>query len=327
MSIQDKYSIAFWGPPSSGKTWLIRALAKKFLDYADNEDFFFEIRDKETNTPVESSPPLDIRGTEGMSDKEWVFRRIAKQKTKNHLISEYEHHINVRDDKGAATFDLYDDEHESTRLNLANSDYILVMLDPTLLDKNKPPSPEEPNLTTSADILDNGNYPNKTLASATRISKSQYADRVRLLFDTLISADSGRQYHIAICVTKVDTLGVRGRDPWELISMFFGKEMATLVKQYAQNPCFVIETFSISAFGFIRSQNLIPNSARKTEDGSDTLLKPDQWRPYNVDAPFFWLFEHIERERLKNKASGVFGSLFFNNERLEQYIPYPIRRQ
>jgi len=124
---------------------------------------------------------------------------------------------------------------------------------------------------------------------------------------------------VAICVTKVDLLGVQGRDPWQLIEAYFGQDMLMQLRNFQAH--LLMETFAVSAAGFLESSGRQPNYDLVNK----SLLASDQWNPHNVEAPFFWMFENIERQRLAKNSNRIVRSLF-GKSRQKEYIPYVIRR-
>ena len=146
---------------------------------------------------------------------------------------------------------------------------------------------------------------------------------VENFFQTLNSAPLP-QRHIAICINKIDQLHVKQREPQELVQMFFGKEMYHVLQDQINNR-FILKLFAVSSMGFIKEgTNVTPNYDATT----GKLMDPDNWKPYNVESPLFWLFESIERKKFKQDDNkGVFGKLLFQPERNKSYIPYPIKNK
>lgn len=318
---KNEYTIALWGPRSSGKTWFIHAFARKLLkDYVNDTDFTFDIRDAVSNVPIPAIPPSDIQGTMAIGDTTWLFSRNPKKTTESHKISAYEHLITVTDDSGDATFYIQNTNNDMTKQNIVNSDYLLIMLDPTRdpTHASKPISSSEGNSHRKIP----GELDGQPEEPSSEISAEQYAEQLTLLFETLLIEGKDKHYCIAVCITKVDQLGVRRRDPWEIIQLYFGRNMYDFLQRYSQmKDRFTIETFSISSFGFVGSVRPEANNA------GGKLKSSDHWDPYNVEAPLFWLFEMIERKKLHHPQSGVLGLSLFSKSRSDTYIPYKIKRR
>ena len=124
---------------------------------------------------------------------------------------------------------------------------------------------------------------------------------------------------MAVCVTKVDQLGVQGRNPWQVVEVFFGAEMADLLKSYADKMH--IEVFCVSAAGYLDPYREQPNY----DPGTRSLLSAERWQPFAVETPFFWLFSHLERQRL-SQGGGRLPRWYFEQDRLQRYIDYPTRK-
>jgi len=286
--------IVFWGPPASGKSWLINAFAKELQNYEGDPNFYYELKDSVTDVPIFPSPE-PIAGTSKISDSVWEFSRKAKKHSFSHEVSSHIHRIRIRDDRGYSTFTL---DNMLTKATFREFDSVFLLLDPTSVG----------NTNEESDI---------------KISPSLYAEKIRNLFETM-NLSSGSQRFIAVCITKIDQLGARQRDPWEIINIYFGNDLYKILNQYRSFTNLSIQTFSTSAFGFLPTVKREPNY----DPSTGTLRSPDLWEPYNVASPFFWIFENIERRRIMKFAYDSFlQKLLFRNDRLKNYIPYPVKRK
>ena len=114
--------------------------------------------------------------------------------------------------------------------------------------------------------------------------------------------------NLAVCLTKSDQLNDRG-DPWPILQRRYGSLVRREFEVRSQRHN--IQIFVTSAAGFIKQDGrVMPNS----QNGA--LRDPARWNPVNTAAPFFWLFEQIERARLPKKS--MFGS-----DPQDIYMPYP----
>jgi hypothetical protein len=148
-------------------------------------------------------------------------------------------------------------------------------------------------------------------------SQEQYKNDIKALLDRLRK----RHTYIAVCVTKIDSLGVY-RDPESLIEAYFGAEMFRLLESYRNaRQHITMEYFSVSAMGYLDPNRQVPNF----DPMKGELQDANRWEPYRVESPFFWLFNEMEKERLRN-TSGFLG-LFFRGDRLAGHLPYPVRRK
>jgi GTPase SAR1 family protein len=304
--------IALWGPPNSGKTWYILAFKRKLKEYKNDPDFHYNlfngdqtlgetIQDEagsKIDVPITINPGeiQGVQGTAGLEDHIWTFKRQKKQDTPSHVFSEYSHTISIVDDRGQSTLDL---KSNATVYNLKSANSILMVLDPTTLT------------TVGGEI--SGKY-----------TPLDYASRVESFFQLLITAPQPER-HVAICINKIDQLHVKQREPEELIQMFFEKEMNSVIQDYKNK--FILKLFAVSAAGYIKEGF---TSKANFDVTNGQLIDPNNWKPYNVESPLFWLFENIERKKIgrsKEQISGGLGKLLFQSERKNLYIPYPIKNK
>jgi len=295
--------IALWGPTGSGKTWLIHALAKELVWYSRHDpEFDYQVMDQ-AGMPVDISPPsLSVIGpTHGHEDRSWQFQRTPRQESKSHQISAHTHNINVHDDKGASLVEALQipDQHPMTLITLRESTNVIALLDPTLLESSSVQSPI--NLISGS-------------ASSNLKSKAEYAQMIQYLCHLMVSqARNQDERYLAVCITKIDLLNIR-RDPNILVEPLFGTSMAHILDSYKNQ--IKIKIFATSAVGYYWD-----SSKRKSnyDPATREVRYPSSWEPFNVAAPFFWIFECNERLRLNRGWLGPF--------RQENYLGYPSPRR
>lgn len=304
--------ITVWGPTQSGKDWLLRGFAKELEEYTlRSSDFIFDLRESnriDSNyLPVLPFPPDDIYPTATGEDYIHTFtRRIKTGNNANNLkISSFTHHINFHNNGGAdLVASLLDPEKfEVTFLSIIRSQNLLIILDPNI-EKNENIADAE-----IFDINRNSNrYPEIALMPG--MSKDNYFKILTMLLEALANYNSPKK-NLAICITKTDTLKIRG-NAWNLIERTFGQKVYRLFDNYRR--VFNIEAFSTSAAGYIlRKGRSVPNYS------NGKLIEPDLWRPINCATPFFWLFQNIEIERIKATSN-----FLFREDNLRKYIRYPL---
>jgi GTPase SAR1 family protein len=290
------HELALWGPKASGKTWLIRSLARTFVHLSvKDQDFDYEINDF-AHQPVDPSPPALIEGTGDPKDHIWWVRRKPKSSKKNnpaHILSSQVHMVNVHDAKGQDTID---GSNRVVQSGFENSQFIIMLLDPTLT--------QHAPVTTDDNSL---------------IPDHEYTNYVRIFLQTLLNQPLKR--YIAICISKFDMLGIR-RPPKQLVKMYFGDEMMDLLQQHQATDRIELNYFAVSAMGFINKNK--SNFDISLHDGIGGLAQPGQWKPFQIEQPFFWLFEIIEKQRLQRTTSPLVN-IFYKEDRLKKYIPYPTR--
>lgn len=321
--------IAFWGPSSSGKTWLMQSLARS-LQRINQEDPEFEyVLAQPEAVAANARVGPQNQATAEAYDQVWLFQRQVRPKfdTPAHRVSAHCHTIVIRDAPGEL---LMQGTNNVVMVPLRDAECIIAVLDPSLVDPGEGAAPaaaaepERPAPGQGLAALFGASAPTATSAPAGaaggtyQYTQAQYRQMVSNLLQVL-TANPRPGRHLAVCITKVDQLGVQGRSPWQVIEVFFGTEMAQLLRSYGQR--LEIEAFSVSAAGYLDSHRQQPNY----DPGTRTLLSPDRWQPWAVETPFFWLFTYLERRRLA-AGGGRMPRWYFARDRLARYIGYPTRQ-
>ncbi len=149
----------------------------------------------------------------------------------------------------------------------------------------------------------------------TSVSSSTWRVRDYVQFMRLLLAAIGRnkRRNLAVCMTKSDqTMNLKG-NPWDILQHRYSLELRNHLEINRQ--WHNIEVFNTSAAGFIKR-----NGRPDANFINGKLLNPDRWRPVNTAAPFFWIFEQIERAGLPSKS-------MFGRDPQKDYIGYPNRRE
>ena len=290
--------IALWGVTGSGKTWLIHALARELAWYTDKDpDFSYSLKDSEDQYIRSLHAPTSetIAPSSEGEDHLWIFERKAKENknSRAHQISSHAHQILIHDNPGndlKKALDEYapdSDTMVSRILKLSRN--IIILLDPTSLKDKR-----ESSLSQSDTIF----------------TKTDYERLIATLVDVVTSNNTN--VRLAVCVSKADTLKIH-LPTEEYVRVVFGEGMmralssARVIKQF----------FRVSSVGILHSAD--GRKRPNIDDDSKGLKDENRWNPVNVVAPFFWLFESIEKERV------VVGD--FLGDRKKYYISYPPPRQ
>jgi hypothetical protein len=280
-------NIALWGPTGSGKTWLIHALAKELSWYSDKDlEFSYSLID-DSGIALWPTPPnsVDQGATQFPEDRLWTFERKGKKDTPTHKISSHSHSIIVHDDRGQNLVDAALGGVQSLAITtLQNSPNLILLLDPSTVKGIGVSSPTQ---------------------VSTEYERHEYTQIIYNLINLLLAQEGQRR--IAVCLSKADLLNLILPEQ-ELIKACFGPDLLRLFN----NQRLQVKFFRVSSVGFLKKSTgkKVPNITNEGNIGN-----PDQWEPFNVVSPFFWLFESIERQRLKQ--GDVFG------DREKKYIPYP----
>lgn len=283
----NQSSFAFWGPSGAGKTWLLKSFARALTQFnvgGSRQDKEFNYTLTMGGQPVSPTAPGQVDPTQvaTINDTRYEFKRANNDDSNAHVYSAQVHTIGLAD---AAGIDLQNLSDAKVNVSLRNADSVLVILDPILI-------------TSGA------------------ISIDEYNNMVSYMLNFL--AQNPKKRSIAVCISKVDQLGVAGRRPEEVVDMFFGEMMLNQFKGFASSTEADIAWFLVSAMGYLSGQTVQPNFDPNTQ----YMIDPNNWKPYNVEQPFFWLFEQVERRRLEDAGSGL-AKRFFGADRLDAYIQYP----
>jgi GTPase SAR1 family protein len=319
--------IAFWGPSSSGKTWLMQSLARSLHKInQDDSEFEYVLAQPEALAPTRASVSAQApqnQATSDAYDKVWLFQRKVRpgHDTPAHRVSAHCHSIVVRDAPGEL---LMQGVNNVVMVPLRDAQCILAVLDPSLIDSATPVAasaqPERSTNQGLAALFGSSSAtaaPSPGFGTSFQYTQAQYTTMVSNLLQLLSSAPRPDR-HVAVCITKVDQLGVQGRSPWQVIEVYFGAEMVKLLKSYTGKMA--IEAFGVSAAGYLDAYRQQPNF----DPGTRSLLSPDKWQPFAVETPFFWLFTYLERQRLA-QGGGRVPRWYFSRDRLARYIGYPTR--
>lgn len=295
----DANSIAFWGPPASGKTSLIAAFARELTWYSKADpDFSYKLSANqglrlEINSEI--SPEFPPPTLPYPVDHAFYFQRLGKKDSIAHRVSSFHHTIQIRDNSGENLFyrGPKNDDDSSFDDYLAIRNFI-VLIDPTTIIDN-------------ADISEN----------RFGVMPEQYLEALQGLIR--INRSHSKILRLAICISKSDAL--HPRLPANLIiEKYFGKKLFQLLQA---NHQVVFSFFKVSAVGMITtiSGKSVSNIANLKENSYE-LRDPEKWHPINVVSPFFWIFENIERELISRYEKKNLFNLF-DTDRKKYYIPYP----
>ncbi len=318
--------IAFWGPSSSGKTWLMQSLAQSLHKInQDDPEFEYVLAQPETLAAANASRAPQNQATSDAYDRVWLFQRKVRPEhdTPAHRLSAHSHSIVVRDAPGEL---LMQGVNNVVMIPLRDAQCVVAVLDPSLIETAAAAPAAQPERAAAAQglaALFGGSAapagtPTPGFGIAFQYTQAQYTLMVANLLQLLTGA-ARPDRHVAICVTKVDQLGVQGRSPWQVIEVYFGEEMARLLKSYQGRM--QIEAFCVSAAGYLDAYRQQPNY----DPGTRSLLSPERWQPFAVETPFFWLFTHVEQQRLA-QGGGRLPLWYFRQDRLKRYIGYPTRQ-
>jgi hypothetical protein len=317
--------IAVWGPTQSGKDWLFKAFAKE-LEYHNDRysDFHLELREQrpgqdDTRLVVFSTP--NTPPTPFGESYSLHFHRIALQKDEAHQISTHAHRIIFHNNSGAELLSFVMDpgRFEQALVPIKRSKHLLIILDPDFsqisagreaFSRREESENQQSFINDTPDRL----HDYLEIAGKSGLSKDDYWQILTILLKILAESKISKR-HLAICITKTDILKRSGNNPWGLLEIVFGQKIYQLLNNY--RSIFNIEVFATSAAGYYLNNK---GESVQNEAGGE-LIVSEAWNPINCAAPFFWIFQNREIERIYHSSN------FLNRENnLRKYIRYPPRR-
>lgn len=329
-------NIALWGPTGSGKDWLIRAFAKEIEKCNQVQHPIFEYRlsevfsDNDTRL-VSANPPDNIGPTPSVND--FHYRFVRNPIRQEYCRFEYTHNIVLHNDSGSNLVSSVIDPIQfgiayQTVINARNL-IILVAPPADSLSKRVEKSDENrmfEQKTRSAldEVFQADQDLNPTYqeafpgAARKDWTASDYERYITLLLEELRKNPTTFRRNVAVCLTKSDQIGALKRKPEEIFFNYFGKLRNPFAAFSQMHNIKIFQTSSAGYFKRLNEYGLpieVPNI-----DNNGRLMNRDLWSPSGVAAPFFWIFQTIEREYFQeNRNRGLRG--LFNAG--PDYPPYP----
>lgn len=301
-SDSKKIEVMLWGATGSGKTTLWRAFWRQLsLIKADLQkkkfDISLDITDRKGKPLAQDNLKFDPTNT---LDYDLIIykRNSTSQNDFNKCVNTHAHWMGVLDHKGIYTL-------EAVGNHTLSNDAALIRKN--LLEKAK----------CILVILNKG--------SGT--SPDDFYKHLTNLKDLLLQREE--KCYIAACVTKLDALGEDGvgdLDPDDLLVMHFGdnvgeKILGVLKELRAKHELYLC---AVSATGTYMDKD--NKKKANIDEATKVIIDETNWRPENVEKPFFWLFAQVEKDRLAAPLqNGIFYKAFskdFSKARLEQYVEY-----
>lgn len=297
-------NIVLWGPPQSGKRWLLWSFARELSVYNQGkQDFLYELFAKYPGEadrlfPLRVEEP-DLHLSDLPIDYNWVFRRSPLLKDQAHQRSAFTHMMNISVIPGfnsvECLFNPWIDDTSAAMLRQAQ--HVIVTLSPDRL----------------ASTVDGTGFKMEKEGLSERAcwTQEEYLTVVHELLEQ-ITKKNPKTHSVVFCITKMDLVKERGT-AWEILSKLFGGQMVKLLRYFSTE--IALEVFATTAFGM---NLLAPEAALPLgTDGRGT------WFPINTIAPFFFIFQYTELVALRNRAGweSVFQS-FRDKGINKNYIPY-----
>jgi GTPase SAR1 family protein len=313
--MENTKKIVFWGPATSGKTWLFRAFLKKVQllnDILKSQGYSLDVKEINGNR-WESIPNIDGLLTEATSDSMQSYYQIIRKTEKTSVsgiktrVNTHSHEIWVFDNPGGWF-------QKQTQAEMKE-------------DQKK-------QVAGVAEAIRNAHYLVLALDSGkTTTGESNFAEDLKQL-TSLVANTEGKK--IAACITKTDALGQQlviplyNRDESQLkglLTRSFGQEYARQIDASLDilRRSHDVKLFATSAVGYHEKdgKKIVNLNETKTAIGNTAA-----WNPEEVEKPFFWLFDAIERQRIEylDPASRLFSFLMGKDNilktRREAYLSY-----
>src|SRR6185436_116212 len=198
--------IAFWGPSSSGKTWLMQSLARSLHKInQDDAEFEYVLAQPEAlGAPANAFQAPQNQATADAYDKVWLFQRKVRLEhdTPAHRMSAHSHSIVVRDAPGEL---LMQGVNNVVMVPLRDAQCVIAVLDPSLIDTTEtaPATQPERAATQGLASLFGGSSggpsaPTPNYGVAFQYTQAQYTQMMSNLLQLLSSAPQANR-HVAVC--------------------------------------------------------------------------------------------------------------------------------
>jgi GTPase SAR1 family protein len=309
--------IVFWGPQSSGKTWLLNAFLKK-IEILNRKikplghSLVMQRQVEGKWVDIGHIESVNEGPTPGMKE---IYYRLLRGRTENGVLPQVNnqcHEILVVDNAGGLFEKGNRGKVDQNTVAMAmekvkNARYLILALNSGMKEN-----------TVDGAIVENLN------------ELSEYIN------------DSSKGKFIAACLTKVDTLAeelvveLYNRDKSELRSLLirsFGEKYVDRIYDALQalrcDEKNQVELFATSAIGYYYLNGRKTPNITQNANGAE-VADPAHWYPEEVEHPFFWLIDIIERKRLSflPKEKSIFqimmGSKTITETRTAEnvYMPY-----
>lgn len=294
-------NILIWGPPRSGKRWILWSFAREMEIYNQkHSDFHHEIFMQYPGDislhPLQVRPPIEPR-LDKWQDHNWSFRRSPLVADAAHRLSAHMHDMHISILPGQASVDclFIPEANEAAKASIARSRFLIAVLDPCRL----------------APQFGIGERSPGNLSQEAHWTQEEYLAVIQSLLNTFADNNTSMKRSIVFCISKIDQVGERG-SPWEVLERIFGNRMLKLLQNYRTQ--FHLEVITTTAFGEL-----------KMHQDSGVLLNDKDWRdwvPVNTAAPFFIFFQEIELELIRRQSTGL--GFVLKGMQEKKYIPYRV---
>ena len=263
-SYRRDQEIFLWGPSGSGKTYLINALKRELqLMGNDLHEEMFVLKDMDGNR-ISGILAQPIEATSSPTTYELMLERIDNRLWETIV----RHRIIIQDDSGDALLKMTETG------NLGDERFGIILIDASLISNI--------GATKNSDTL---------VLNHDEIRSN--IDKIIRLIDVL--SKKPHKSYLAICLSKMDQIHLRWKDPKVLAEICLGSKSVSQLCNYASLRSKIeLSYFITSSVGYCWDAN--NQEWPNYNPSSGSIHNIEAWRPWNVTAPFFWLFQKLETE-------------------------------
>lgn len=261
--------VMLWGPTGAGKSWLAYGLARELEYISTIDEKFTYALNGSNNLPVYVNVDQAPNPTQEMEDIVFTFHRFEKKEPQDLIVA---HEVEIHDNMGlnlVQALGLSGSSNFQAELTLSKSIAVMALFD-----------------CRSEEF--GGSIPMAGIISG----RSDYANYANELCQLIVQQPGDKKY-LAACISKIDFYPGFRQPARDIFGMLFPEVLAVMEKY---ERLIDINYFAISSMGFLRSGN---NYTANFNSDTGSLENSGQWLPYNVAAPFFWIFEEVEKDLKK----------------------------
>ena len=317
--------IAFWGPSSSGKTWLMQSLARALHKInQDDHEFEYVLAQPEALAPISAQAPQN-QATSDAYDKVWLFQRKVRPEFDNaaHRLSAHCHSIVVRDAPGEL---LMQGVNNVVMVPLRDAQCIIAVLDPSLMDTAAPVAAAQAERSTNQGLaaLFGSSSASSSAAPAPgfgvsfQYTQAQYTQMVSNLLQLLSSAPQagparGGVHHQGGPAGRAGPQPVAGDG-----SLLWGRHGEGAARAMPAR-------WRLRHLACRRPATWMPIASSPTIDpGTRSLLSPDKLAAIRGGNALL-LAVYPPGARAAGGGGGRVPRWYFSRDRLARYIGYPTR--
>jgi hypothetical protein len=299
----SEMTIGFWGPPNSGKTWLLKAFLRQCELSLHSPHLEIKLLHRQEFSAEKISNPGSSSGTAlvkeptqpsngVMEDYYYIMKRKFNGNSSTKGVNSHIHRIFTRDDMGKIfQGEPNDDDADVRRDNIAARDFIVIALDVNRTTRGKINSLDVENMIVGLKDLS--------------FYLSTHKEKIKKISFCLTKAD---EFPIFASYYESKNFDVLSNKSFVigLITDRFGDTTQKLKKVLEEIEGYKhvsVRYFAVSSCGY--SVNGKPNIV--SQGNASKPLHPSIWEPINVDNVFFWYFDEVEKKRILPEPDSLYA--------------------